>query len=154
MTYQIVLLNGNNVSYRVANIATTTTHWLHEQHLLAASSLSFISCRPKATTNGKEEMSASAQFHHISHHAMATTSTQFIILYRTVAITTMRRAIAATSTFIILYHTVAIMTTITTTISIVLISYLLRHAMATATTMAVATTFVIRQPLVYPLRVA
>ena len=31
---------------------------------------------------------------------------------------------------------------------------LLRHAMATATTMAVATTFVIRQPLVYPLRVA
>ncbi len=116
MTYQIVLLDGNNVSYRVANIATTTTHWLQEQHLLAASSSSFISCRPKATTNGKEEMSASAPFHNISHRAMATTSTQFIILYRTVAITTMRRAIAATLTFIISYHTV-------TTISIVSISY-------------------------------
>jgi hypothetical protein len=32
MTYQIVLLDGNNVSYRVANIATTTTDWLQEQH--------------------------------------------------------------------------------------------------------------------------
>jgi hypothetical protein len=129
MTYQIVLLDGNNVSYRVANIATTTTDWLQERHLLAANSSSFISCRPKATTNGKEqEMSASAPFHHISHRAMATTSTGFFILYLTVAITT--------------------------TITIVSISYLLRHTMATATTMAVATTFVIRQPLVYPLRVA
>jgi hypothetical protein len=59
---------------RVANIATTTTNWLKEQHLLAASSSSFISCRPKATTNGEEEMSASAPFHHISHRAMATTT--------------------------------------------------------------------------------
>ena len=58
MTYQIVLLDGNNISYRVANIATTTTNWLQEQHLLAASTSSLISCRPKATTNGKEEMSA------------------------------------------------------------------------------------------------
>jgi hypothetical protein len=74
MTYQIVLLDGNNISYRVANIATTTTNWLQEQHLLAASSSSFISCRPKATTNGEEEMSASAPFHHISHRAMATTT--------------------------------------------------------------------------------
>ena len=32
MTYQIVLLDGNNISYRVANIATTTTNWLQEQH--------------------------------------------------------------------------------------------------------------------------
>ena len=62
MTYQIVLLDGNNISYRVANIATTTTNWLQEQHLLAASSSSFISCRPKATTNGEEEISASAPY--------------------------------------------------------------------------------------------
>ena len=122
-----------NLSYRVDFIllhamATATTKWLRQQHLLAAISSSFISCRPKATTNGEEEMSVSTPFPHISHRAMATTSTRFIILYRTVAITT--------------------------TITIVSISYLLRHAMATATTMAVATTFVIRQPLVYPLRVA
>jgi hypothetical protein len=52
------MLDGNNISYRVAIIATTTTNWLQEQHMLAASSLSFISCRPKATTNGKEEISA------------------------------------------------------------------------------------------------
>jgi hypothetical protein len=74
MTYQIVLLDGNNISYRVANIATTTTNWLQEQHLLAASSSSFISCRPKVTTNGEEEMSASAPFHIVSHRAMATTT--------------------------------------------------------------------------------
>jgi len=58
MTYQIVLLDGNNISYRIANIATTTTNWLQEQHMLAARSLSFISCRPKATTNSEEKMSA------------------------------------------------------------------------------------------------
>ena len=63
MTYQIVLLDGNNISYRVANIATTTTNWLQEQHLLAASSSSFRSCCPKATMNGEEGMSASAPFH-------------------------------------------------------------------------------------------
>ena len=56
------------------NIATTITNWLQEQHLLAASSSSFISCRPKATTNGEEEMSASAPFHHMSHRAMVTTT--------------------------------------------------------------------------------
>jgi hypothetical protein len=53
-----------------------------------------------------------------------------------------------------IYHIVSHGGDSITTISIVSISYLLRHAMATATTMAVATTFVIRQPLVYPLRVA
>ena len=38
-------------------MATATTKWLRQQHLLAAISLSFILCRSKATTNG-EEMSA------------------------------------------------------------------------------------------------
>ena len=58
MTYLIVMLDGNNISLRVAIIATTTTNWLQEQHMLAARSSSFISCRPKATTNGEEEISA------------------------------------------------------------------------------------------------
>lgn len=57
MTYLIVMLDGNNISLRVAIIATTTTNWLQEQHMLAARSSSFISCRPKATTNGEEEIS-------------------------------------------------------------------------------------------------
>jgi hypothetical protein len=51
-----------NLSYRVYFIllhamATATSKWLRQQHLLAAISSSFTSCRPKATTNG-EEMSA------------------------------------------------------------------------------------------------
>ncbi len=51
-----------NLSYRVDFIllhamATATTKWLRQQHLLAAISSSFISCRSKATTNS-EEMSA------------------------------------------------------------------------------------------------
>ncbi len=51
-----------NLSYRVDFIllhamATATTKWLRQQHLLAAISLSFISCCSKATMNG-EEMSA------------------------------------------------------------------------------------------------
>jgi hypothetical protein len=76
-----VLFDGNNISYRVAIIATTTTNWLQEQHLLAASSSFFILCSPKATTNGEEEMSAGAPFHHISHRAMAT-MTSFATLRR------------------------------------------------------------------------
>jgi hypothetical protein len=51
-----------NLSYRVDFIlhhtmATATTKWLQQQHLLAARFSSFISCRSKATTNG-EKMSA------------------------------------------------------------------------------------------------
>ncbi len=48
-----------NLSYRVDFIllhamATATTKWLRQQHLLAAISSSFILCRSKATTKGEE----------------------------------------------------------------------------------------------------
>jgi len=48
-----------NLSYRVDFIlrhtmATATTKWLQQQHLLAARFSSFISCRSKATTNSEE----------------------------------------------------------------------------------------------------
>ena len=54
------------------NVSCGNTNWLRQQHLLSAISSSFISCRPKATTNGEEEMSASIPFPHISHRTMAT----------------------------------------------------------------------------------
>ena len=48
-----------NLSYHVNFIlrhamATATTKWLRQQHLLAARFSSFTSCRSKATTNGDE----------------------------------------------------------------------------------------------------
>ena len=69
-TIHVTCADGSNnrischadLSYRVDFIlrhamATATTKWLQQQHLLAARFSSFISCRSKATTNG-EEMSA------------------------------------------------------------------------------------------------
>ncbi len=67
-----------NLSYCVDFIllhamATATSKWLWQQHLLAAISSSFTSCRPKATTNGEEEMSVRRQ-----QHLLAAISSSFI----------------------------------------------------------------------------
>jgi hypothetical protein len=83
MTYQSVLLDGNNVSYRVANIATTTTDWLQEQHLLAASSSSFISCRPKS--NDERQGAGNERERPISSHIASRDGDDFNAIYHIVS---------------------------------------------------------------------
>jgi hypothetical protein len=78
-----VLLDGNNVSYRVANIATTTTYWLQEQHSLAASSSSLISCRPKATTN--RQGAGNERERPISSHIASRDGDDFNVIYHIVS---------------------------------------------------------------------
>ena len=150
--------------------------------MLAASSSSFISCRPKATTNGEEEMSASAPFHIVSHRAMATTTSHARLRRWQQQSHFMSRELIISRCFHIASHDgdsnnkVAAATTFVGSTLLVLHIVLLKsndeqrgnsaryiasrdgddesYCIAWQYKLAAATSFVIRQPLVHPQRVA